>query len=92
MKQGCFCAGDPVREAYDITRALVVGLSTHVISNTISQGGDWKFFAWFVMVLVSLHPLHHHLKWKFIDDLKDTLKDVVVGLEEVKDRGIRISY
>ena len=42
------------------------------------------------MVLVSLHPLHHHLKWKFIDDLKDTLEDVIVGLEEVKDRGIHI--
>ena len=90
MKQGCFCARDPVREASDVARALVVGPGTHVISNTISQGGDWKFVAWFVMVLVSLHPLHCHLKWKFVDDLKDTLKDVIVSLEEVKDRGIHI--
>ena len=49
-----------------------------------------SFFVWFVMVLVSLHPLHCHLKWKFIYDLKDTLKDVIVGLEEVKDRGIHV--
>ena len=67
-----------------------MGLGTYVISNTISQGGDWKLIVWFVTVLVSLHPLHHQLKRKFIDDLKDTLKDVIVGLEEVEDRGIHI--
>ena len=90
VKQGCFCAGDPVREASNITRAFVVGFGTHIISATISQGRDWKFVAWFVAFLVSLHPLHHHWKQKFIDDLKDTVKDVVVSLEEVKDRCIHV--
>ena len=85
VKQGCFCARDPVREVSDVTRASLVGLGTYIIGNTIGQGRDWKFIVWCVMVLVSLHPLHHCLKQKFIDDLKDTLKDVIVGLEEVKD-------
>ena len=57
VKQGCFCAGDPVRQASNIARAFVVGLSTHVISNTISQGGDWKFVAWFVVILVFPSPI-----------------------------------
>ena len=56
VKQGCFFARDPVREASNIARVSVVGLSTHIISNTICQGRDWKLVAWFVMVLVSLHP------------------------------------